>query len=167
MIQKKSSLEGLHDRSFMLVQEAINRDPEIAKIGIIISERPGTPSPQYMCLWFCDQGQLSEFISDVAPYSYCGTETPEEIPSEFLDLSQSIKEDGITVQTPNTLLSLNEFFFEWTNIEWVGSFNDLCQGASEITKDIIKSFRADRDDAPINRHERNAFKEFLREDFLY
>lgn len=157
--------EDLQQRAFELLQEAVGRDPETAKIGIIVSERLGIPSAQFLCLWFNGFDELSKFITHGIPFSYCSIETLDEIPPEFSEIARAIETNGITPKTTLDLMSINNRLLEGVSIEWVGTFDDLCLGMGEIENQIRRWFRSDDEDAQVLDQERIAFKEFLINDF--
>jgi hypothetical protein len=162
MIKFDGTTEELQDRALILFQEATTRDPESTEIGIIVSERPGTPSPQYISLWFSDFDQLSQFILNSIPFSFCGVQKCDDIDPRFMELFHEINSIGIDAKTRlKSIMLLNQFFLEGIAIEWAGNFDELCSGSSQTAKQLIKWFRSDRDDAPITAPERRAFKEFL------
>jgi len=146
-------------------RQATSCDPSTAALGMLITERPGVPSDQYVIYWFDSAHELSEFIFRLFPMQYCDIDeddSDDEL-SGIFGVAEHIADAGIGPKTAIEILSLNAFVSRGVRIRWVGSFDELCTASGETEKQLVQWFRDGADNgAPIDPAEREAFREFCR-----
>jgi len=146
---------AIHDR-------AINFHPPAALIGMILTERPGTPNDQYVSYWFGAAPELAEFVMELFAYHYCDCDedVAEEIP-ELAEIAERISRSAIGPSTAEELLKLGEFVSSHVRLCWVGNFADLCAAGGETEKFLAQWFRGNEDNSPIKYEEKADFIDFI------
>jgi len=161
MTGNSASLEEIQQQAVEFIVTIMNQDPEFAKFGIMISENIGMPSNQITLLWFNNTEQLVKFLELSLPFSYCSIVEFEEIPEEISQISREIKNIKEPILNLTQIELINSFMY-LASIEWVGTFNNICEAKSAPEKMLIEWFRQNGSgDLPIDESEREDFKDFL------
>ncbi|MEI6745871.1 MAG: hypothetical protein WCL34_07910 [Methylococcaceae bacterium] len=93
--------------------------------------------------------------------------TSEDIIGEDADMSKitnKILRDEIGID--DGVMQINQELKGIIQIQWIGQFEQLCNGNNDYAKEVIEQFRQSLNNdrfTPINQSEISAFKEFLEE----
>jgi len=94
-----------------------------------------------MFCWFDGRAPMLKFIADVLPFSPPGPSTsdPLEVASRVRQTLDQVKAGELTLVTART--RLNKVLRSYSQIEWIGTFKDLKDGASPYARRLIQEFR--------------------------
>lgn len=161
------SLEDLQNSAAELVVTLMNQDPETAQLGIIITQFGSLIPQQIYPLWVNDTKQLKEFLIDAMPFEFCSCESESEIPDEIHQIAARLNDNDPPKLSDADIEELNALMND-AQLRWIGTFNQLCDGGSEVSQEVICFFRNDQNyQKPIQKNEREDFKEFLLEGIHY
>lgn len=161
------SLEDLQNTASELVVKLMYQDMDIAKLGMIITEFGSLIPQQIYPLWIKDSKQLKEFLIEAVPFSFGFSESEDEIPEEILQIVASLKDGDPPSLSAADIENLNSIMND-SQIRWIGTFNELCDGKGEVAKEIICLFRNDQNyKNSIQEDEREDFKIFITKEIHY
>lgn len=117
--------------------------------------------------WFSSKSAMLEFISSVLPFSPPGQSNrdPLAVAVEVEAVTKQLKSNGIDQEVARK--KLNRILKSFSQIEWVGTFQDLKGGQSPYARKLIMDFRRQNDikistkPVEVSRSELADFKEFL------
>lgn len=121
-------------------------------------------------IWLATKQEMLQFAAKVLPYSPPGPLGSDvcAVANEVNLIIDQLLDDQLDLEVGRE--TLNRTLRNFSQIEWWGTFADLCEGSHPYAKNVIQYFRASFDDAgpgaspSIRTHELERFKEFL-EDF--
>jgi len=155
------SLDDLQKSAAELLVKLMSQDPESAQLGIIITQFGSLIPQQIYPLWMNNTKQLKEFLVDALPFEFCSCESENEIPDEIHQRVASLNDSDPPKLLGTDIEELNALMND-AQIRWTGTFNQLCEGKSEVSQEVICLFRHENNyQKPIQKDEREDFKEFL------
>ena len=161
--QMSKSLEDLQRSAAELVVKLMNQDPENAQLGFIITQFGSLIPQQIYPLWMDNTKQLKEFLVDALPFEFCSCESENEIPDEIHQMVASLDDSDPPKLSDANIQELNALMND-AQLRWIGTFNQLCNGESEVSQEVICLFRNNQNyQKPIQKDERKDFKDFLLE----
>lgn len=137
-------------------------DPDADGFGVLVTEAARDEVPgRRMVLWFASPTVLADFLLQAYPLLFCRDDNAEELLEKLEPFKAYLCEEGLS---QSALDELNEYTEQWTQMEWLGTFQDLCASDTEPTQRVVEGFRADQRDegnAPVTDEEIEDFIEFL------
>lgn len=119
-------------------------------------------------VWFADRDQLLSFIESVLPFSPPGpcNRDPLAVEASVRAVISAQREGEVSADVARE--QLNSVLRGFSQIEWWGTFKDLCGGTDAYAAKVIAAFREDCADegvaargGSVSRDELEEFKEFL------
>jgi hypothetical protein len=157
-------LDDLIDQAVEQTEHAITRDPRDAPYGIILSSLAMGAYAQRHVMWFESLDDVCDYLIHFFPALFCGAEEPDELSDIVEPIVEEIRTSGFTFELMD---ELNLSTLSWIHMEWWGSFESLCEGDSDASRQLISWFKGDEageeDDSehPISSEEIDGFVEFL------
>lgn len=142
-----------------LLEQAMGLDPREAAFGICTGGSFVLDTVRVFC-WFRSRDDLAYFLKEVQPVIYeFEDEDVGPYQAEIKPLLQTISRDELT---ESLRARLNETVSDIYCVDWWGTLEELQQGKTEFSRQIIGRFRDDENNVtPIENEEIDDFLEFL------
>lgn len=161
------SLEDLQNTANELVVKLMSQDMESAQLGILITQFGSLIPQQIYPLWINDTKELKEFLLEAVPFSFGSSESQNEIPEEIIQIAANLNDTDPPTLSDADIDELNAIMND-AQIRWTGKFNQLCEGKGEVSQEVICLFRHENIyQKPIQKNERENFKDFLKNEIHY
>ena len=118
-----------------------------------------------MFTWFPDRNSMLEFIEHTLPYNPPGQSDldPDEIAENTAAVAEKLRLG--TLGDLDGLKELNEVLVTCSQLDWMGTVDDLLSGNHPYAVHVRQAFRDDEDEeaegGPIKEDEKEEFFEFL------
>jgi hypothetical protein len=127
-------------------------------------------SAQAMVLWFSGPSEAVRLFAEGEPMDSESLKTSEARESLRRELNALADESDRTPATPDELRdALQPLLTNWIAIEWLGTFDELCRGDTEMARETRNEYREyetdEGSDEPIQPSEEATFVEFLNGDW--
>ncbi len=117
--------------------------------------------------WFSSRSAMLEFISSVLPFSPPGPSSRDHlaVAAEVGAVAKQLKSNEVEQEVARK--KLNRILKSFSQIEWLGTFQDLRGGQSPYARKLITGFRRENDikistkPVEVSRSELADFKEYI------
>ena len=142
--------------AYAIAEQAINRDPRKATIGILMGDRTLGVGTIYRAYWFDTPDELADFIE--SSFSYLATNwEDEEYMEELASMASEVRTGGISKVSAELL---DHYTLGHMSVPWVGNFPQMCSAGDPVSQKLIHWFR-DGEAGPLSPDEHEDFIEFL------
>jgi hypothetical protein len=121
------------------------RDPRQYPYGYFSGADYSGDSTARAFVWFSTVDELATFLLDVEPqiWNLEAGDGLEAFQEEIKSLIQRIRSEGLTA---DVLDSINAASKGWFQIDWWGTFTDLCAGNGEVPATLVEDFLTSDED---------------------
>lgn len=118
-----------------------------------------------MFVWFPDRNSMLDFIANTLPYNPPGQGDldPDEIAENTAAVVEKLRLGAIS--DLDGIKELNEVLVTCSQLNWMGTVNDLLTGSHPYAAEVRRAFREDGEEklegGPISKDEKGDFFEFL------